>query len=104
MHDLSTPAAQPGPIQLSWEGAKPVVVPDDVKRFATQSPSLGMAFPPDLAAERFWQQFRDEFLTAIYHWCQQHADRVAACYVPFSRDHLRVFVVRRSPTLIFLDR
>lgn len=60
-----------------------------------------MPFPVDLAAERFWQQFRDEFLSAIHAWCVRHADRVAACYVPFSRDHLRVFVARRSRTFDF---
>lgn len=96
MHDLPMPTAQPGPVQLNWEGATPVVAPDDAKRFAQHNPWSGMPFPLDLAAERFWQQFRDEFLVAVHQWCQAHADRVAACYVTFPRDHLKVFVITRS--------
>jgi hypothetical protein len=101
MRDLTSPLALPGPIQLKWEGTTPVITPDVEKRIAQQSGWPGMPFPVDLAAERFWRQFRDEFLTAVHTWCVRHADRVVACYVPFSRDHLRVFVVSRSPTFDF---
>lgn len=101
MHNLSAPTSQPEPIPLHLEGAAPTPTAEEQSSLAQPTLWSGKPYPLDLVEERFWRQFRDEFLTAIHAWCVAHADRVAACYVPFSRDHLRVFVVRRSPTYDF---
>jgi hypothetical protein len=71
-------------------------MPEDQDRVVNEAQRALLASQNGLAAERFWRQFVDEFLTPIHQWCHEHHDRVEACYVPFPKDHLRVFVVRRS--------
>lgn len=96
MHDLSTPAAPAGPIQLHWEGVKAVVAPADQERFARHGSWSGLLYPLDLAVERFRRQLVEEFLPAVRQWCEDHRDKVAACYVPLANNHLKVFVLRKS--------
>jgi hypothetical protein len=96
MHDVSTPAALSGPIQLHWDGVKVVVMPADQSRLAPRGSWSGLLYPLDLAAERFWRQLAEEFLPAVRKWCEEHQDKVAACYVPLAKDHLKVFVLRKS--------
>lgn len=89
------------PIQLGWDGPKVAVAPGDHDRFVKEVQRAVLVGQNGLAIERFWQQFTDEFLPAIHHWCEEHKDRVAACFVPFPKDHVKVFVVRRSQTYDF---
>jgi hypothetical protein len=71
-------------------------MPEDHDRFVIESQRAVTASQNGLAAEGPWQKFTDEFLAPIHQWCQEHQDRVVGCYVPFPKDHLQVFVVRRS--------
>ena len=65
MSAIPEQTTEQGPIQLAWNGPNAVVAPDDQKRFVQQSSWSGMAYPIDLAAERFgsssatsfWSQF-----------------------------------------------
>lgn len=69
------------------------VTREDQDRFTKQVLPAVTARHNGVAPERFWQHFQGEFLATIHQWCRQHRDRVAACYVPFPRDHLQVFFV-----------
>lgn len=93
MNPLSEPTVDQRPIQLVLEGPQVVVAREDQERFTKKALWVIAACQDGLEAEDFWQQFQNHFLATLYHWCRQHADRVAACYVPFPRDHLQVFVV-----------
>lgn len=92
---LPEPATERGPLQLAWESGKAVVVSED-QQLVKEAQRALLTRLDDLVAERFWRQFTEEFLAPIHQWCDARSDRVAACYVPFPRDHLQVFVVRRS--------
>ena len=85
------------PIQLRWDGPTALrssVTPEDESRFVKEGTWAVSACQSKLAAERFVQQFTNEFLTSIRIWCQDHAESVAACYVPLPRNNnLSVFVV-----------
>lgn len=84
------------PFQLSWDGLKLVVSPEDQDRFVKESQRAFLVSQNGLAFEKFWQQFAAEFLPAVHQWCKEHDERVEACYVAFPTDHVRVFVVRRA--------
>lgn len=73
-----------------------VVAKKDQERFTIEALRAVPACQNGLTAEGFWRKFQDEFLATIHHWCRQHADRIAACYVPIPRDHLQVFVISRA--------
>ncbi|HEX7449599.1 MAG TPA: hypothetical protein VF306_18725 [Pirellulales bacterium] len=84
------------PIQIQWDGPRVLFTPEDQDRFVTEAQWAVNACQNALAAERFWEQFTSEFLTTIHIWCEEHADHVAACYVPFPVQSLEVFVISRS--------
>lgn len=93
MNPLSEPTTAQGPIQLVLEGPHVVVAKKDQERFTNEALQAMRACPNGLEAKNFWQRFQDQFLATVHQWCRQHSDRVTACYVPFPRDHLQVFVV-----------
>ena len=56
-----------------------------------------------LAATRFCEQFRNDFLPKLYAWCDEHRKRVRACYIPVSPTAgcIKVFVVTASAKFDF---
>src|SRR5487761_1237910 len=96
MTSVPPQTTEPRPIQLTWNGTKVAVSPEEQDRLVNEVQRTFLASQNGLAFERFLRQFTNEFLPAIHQWCQEHHDRVEACYVPFPNDHVRVFVVRRS--------
>lgn len=101
MNPLSAPTTVQGPIQLVLEGPHVAVAQEDQKRFTKEALRAMSDCCNGLEAKNFWELFQDQFLATIHHWCRQHADRVTACYVPFPRDHLEVFVVSRAEAYDF---
>lgn len=96
MHQVRKQSTDQGPIQLAWETGKAIVVSEGQEQLLKEAQRALMASQSGLAADRFWQQFTDEFLAPIHRWCLEHGEHVDACYAPFPKDHLRVFVVRRA--------
>lgn len=83
------------PIQLKWDAGTVVITPEDENRFVKESKWAVTACQNQLAAERFVEQFKSEFLARVHEWCQEHDDRVLAAYVALTSQHLQVFVVSR---------
>src|SRR5690348_256648 len=101
MSAIPNQTSEPQAFQLSWNGPKVALSPEDKDRFIKEAQRAFLVGRNGLAFERFWQQFADDFLPAVHRWCQEHHDRVASCYVPFPRDHAKVFVVTRSQSYDF---
>src|SRR5688572_8763935 len=83
-------------IQLQWDGGNVVITPEDEDRFVRESRWAVTACQSALAAERFIDQFKGEFLPRLREWCQQRDQLVRACFVPFPTSHLTVFVITRA--------
>lgn len=101
MGHLSQPIAEPQAIQPVWNLHSAMVMPPDRLRFVNEARLALGGDQNDLGTDSFWKRFEDDFLATVRQWCEQHGERVAACYVPFPRGHLRVFVVSRSATYDF---
>lgn len=101
MSHLSQPTAAPQAIQPVWTGQNAVVTPPDRARFVKEARWAMNGDQGDVEADSFWKRFEDDFLATVRQWCEEHGDRVAACYVPVPRGHLRVFVVSRSKSYDF---
>jgi hypothetical protein len=82
-----------GPVQLRFDGGKVVVTPEDQDRFVLAANSAVEACQMMNAGLQLRQRFADEFLTRIYQWCQQYADRVNDCFVAMRDGTLTVFII-----------
>jgi len=82
------------PLQLQWTGGKVVISPADQDRFVIEAGRAVASCQGMLAFDRFWNQFRDDFLVLLHQWCIKNSDKVVSCFVPFPAGmDIRVFIV-----------
>ena len=98
---MSADAKQPLPIQVQWHGGDIVFTPADEDRFLLGTQSGIAASQSNLASSQFFGTFKADLLPRVRQWCEQHADKVLACYVPFGFEQLTVFAVTRLPRYDF---
>jgi hypothetical protein len=93
-----------GPIHLRYDGGQVVVTPEDHDRFVLASREATVACRNQLAIERFIDDFKGVVLAKLAAWCEEHCDRVSACYVPFpiSGNCIKVFVVAKAAKFDFV--
>jgi hypothetical protein len=101
---MVTRSAEAGnkPIHIVWTGGQVVIQPEDNDRFVKSSPWAVDACQSKLAFERYIQDFKSEFLSKLFTWCEEHKDRVQACFVKYPPEgHFQVFVVTTSSQFEF---
>jgi hypothetical protein len=92
-----------GPLELHFTGSQLTLAPEERERFvkAFQQAIAGCQG----AATLQWliNRFTTLFLQRLHAWCEKHPDQVEACYVlyPFSREFIKIFVVRKSAKFDF---
>jgi hypothetical protein len=91
------------PIHLKYDAGKVVVTPEDEDRFVMASQQAVAACQNVLAFDRFVSQFREDFLTRLRAWCEEHSAHVRSCFVPFSLGGkcIKVFVVSEAARFDF---
>jgi hypothetical protein len=99
MFEVST--SESGTIQLQLSGANLMLAAGDVDRFVRNSPWVLASFRNASELETFIGRFQADFLPHLRRWCEQHHERVRACFVPFAREYLAIFMVTRSKTYDF---
>jgi hypothetical protein len=89
------------PIQLRHDGGQVVITPEDQDRFVRDSGWAVSACQGVFAIEKMLDHFAADFLRRLQAWCEQHRERVSACYVPYPTQEIRVFVISASKSFDF---
>ena len=98
---MSADAKQTLPIQVQWHGGDIVFTPADEDRFLLGTQASIVPSQGKLAVGQFVDQFKTDLLPRVRQWCEQHAEKLLACYIPFGFEQLTVFAVTRLPRYDF---
>ena len=98
---MHTELTNKGPVQLRFDGGKVVVTPEDQNRFVIAADRAVEACQLMDSGLQLRERFKEEFLTRLFQWCQQHADKIQGCYVAIRDGTLTVFVIGVSGTYDF---
>ena len=94
-------AARRTPAKLSFADGEVMVTPQDRDIFFISATRATEACRGAVLADQKFERFENEFLFPLNEWCEKHADKVKACYVPLPTGQLQVFVVTNSPRYDF---
>lgn len=78
-----------------------MVPPEDQDIFFISAEKATSACREAVKTEERVAAFKARFLLPLHDWCMQHADRVAACYLPLPAGHLQAFIITTSPRFNF---
>jgi hypothetical protein len=98
---MATAIARREPIRLNYRDGQVMVTPEDQDIFFISAEKAMAACRDAVRADERITAFKTRFLVPLHDWCAQHADRVAACYLPLAAGHLQAFIVTKSPRFDF---
>lgn len=90
-------------VQLHHKGGQVVVTPEDESRFVLASPQAVLACQQSEFKKNYAARFREELLSPLRHWCEQHKDFVHACHISGNAlgNCYKVFVISQSQQFDF---
>jgi hypothetical protein len=93
--------ARKEPVRLSYRDGQIMVTPEDQDIFFISAERATEACREAVKTGERIASFKAKFLLPLHQWCAQHADRVAACYLPLPAGHIQAFIVTSSPRFDF---
>jgi hypothetical protein len=87
--------ARRAPVRLSYRDGQVMVTPEDQDTFFSAERAAEACREVVRLDERV-ARFKRRFLLPLHKWCEAHANRVSACYIPLPGRHVQVFVVTAS--------
>src|SRR5271154_988810 len=94
---MANALARKEPVRLSYRDGQIMVTPEDQDIFFISAEKATEACRDAVKVGERIAGFTAKFLLPLHHWCIEHADRVAACYLPLPAGHLQAFIVTKSP-------
>jgi hypothetical protein len=94
MADIKVARRQPA--KLSFTDGEVMVTPKDRDIFFISATKATEACRQAVQNEQGFKRFETEFLVPLHAWCEEHAAKVRACYIPLPGHHIQVFVVGTS--------
>ena len=85
--------ARKEPVRLSYRDGQVMVTPEDQDIFFISAEKAMDACREAVKTDERIAAFKARFLLPLHQWCDAHADRVAACYLPLPAGHLQVYIV-----------
>lgn len=89
------------PAKLSFADGEVMVTPQDRDIFFISAKRATEACRDAVQTDQTFKRFESEVLMPVHQWCETHADRVSACYLPIPAGLVRVFVITSSPKYDF---
>jgi hypothetical protein len=97
----TTKVAHRQPAKLSFSDGEVMVTPKDRDIFFISATKATEACREAVRNEQGFKQFETEFLIPLNAWCEKHAEKVRACYLPLPTRNIQVFIVGTSPRYDF---
>lgn len=94
-------AARRKPAKLSFADGEVMVTPQDRDIFFISAKRATEACREAIQSDQTFKRFESEILLPLHEWCEAHADRVSACYLPIPSGSIRVFVITSCPKYDF---
>lgn len=94
-------AARRQPAKLSFADGEVMVTPQDRDIFFISAQRAIEACREAVHVEESIKRFESAFLVPVHDWCEAHANKVLACYLPVPAGSLRLFVLTTSPKYDF---
>lgn len=92
---MAKPLARKEPVRLSYQDGQIMVTPEDQDIFFISAEKATEACREAVKTDERIASFKARFLLPLHQWCENHADRVAACYLPLPTGHIQAFVVTK---------
>ena len=71
------------PVRLSYEDGQVVVTPQDQDIFLISAEKATEACTEAIKDQERVTRFKSEFILPLAKWCNEHQDRISACFVAF---------------------
>ena len=92
----STKVSRRQPAKLSFTDGEVMVTPKDRDIFFISATKAIEACREAIRNEQGFKQFETELLIPLHAWCEEHREKVRACYLPRPANNIQVFVVGTS--------